>query len=192
MSSTREQFIQTTCELMESQGYYATGLNQIIEESGGPKGSLYYHFPGGKEELTAEALQHVGSLVEKRIRKHLSTSDDSANAIKIFVENIAFNVEQSGYRAGGPITTVAIETASTSERLRDVCDNIYSAWQNVFAERLENDDIPRQKAETLAQVIIASIEGGIILCRTERNPTALKTVAQAMHDLVQSALTAST
>ncbi len=185
MSSTREQFIRATCDLMEVQGYYATGLNQIIEESGGPKGSLYYHFPGGKEELTAEALQHIGSLVEKRIRTHLSAADDSASAIQAFIENIALNVERSGYRAGGPITTVAIETASTSERLREVCDEIYTAWQRVFSDRLQQDAIPRQQAERLAQVIIASIEGGIILCRTGRDTSALMNVAQAMHDLVR-------
>jgi TetR/AcrR family transcriptional repressor of lmrAB and yxaGH operons len=185
MASTREQFIRATCDLMELQGYYATGLNQIVEESGGPKGSLYYHFPGGKEELTAEALQHVGKLVEERIRNHLNAAEDSASAIKVFIENIAINVERSGYRAGGPITTVAIETASTSERLREVCHEIYTAWQGVFVARLQQDAIPRQQAEQLAQVIIASIEGGIILCRTGRDTGPLMNVAQAMHDLVQ-------
>lgn len=48
MSSTKEQFIETTCDLLESHGYYATGLNQIVAESGALKGSLYYHFPEGK------------------------------------------------------------------------------------------------------------------------------------------------
>ena len=51
MSTTREQIIEKTCELIELQGFNATGVNQIIRESGTPKGSLYYHFPGGKEEL---------------------------------------------------------------------------------------------------------------------------------------------
>jgi hypothetical protein len=73
-----------------------------------------------------------------------------------------------------------------------VCDSIYSAWQKVVAERLQQDAIPQQQAETLAQVIIASIEGGIILCRTERNITALTHVAQAMYDLVRSAQNTNT
>ena len=67
MASTKERFIETTCQLMEDQGYHATALNQIIEESGAPKGSLYYYFPGGKEELAAEAIQHIGDVVNQRI-----------------------------------------------------------------------------------------------------------------------------
>lgn len=184
MASTREQFIQATCELMELQGYYATGLNQIVEESGGPKGSLYYHFPGGKEELTAEALQHVGKKVEERIVTHLAAADNSAEAVRAFIENIAYNVEQSGYQAGGPITTVALETAASSERLRDVCNGIYSAWQNAFAERIQQDGVSDDDAQYLATVIIAGLEGGIILCRTSRSTTPLQHLARAMGALV--------
>ncbi len=55
VSSTRDQIIEATAGLLETQGYRATGLNQIIEESGAPKGSLYYYFPGGKEEFSTEA-----------------------------------------------------------------------------------------------------------------------------------------
>lgn len=56
MNTTRDQIIETTCELLEAYGYHATGLNQILTKSGTPKGSLYYYFPEGKEELTSETL----------------------------------------------------------------------------------------------------------------------------------------
>ncbi|NDJ63196.1 MAG: TetR/AcrR family transcriptional regulator, partial [Chloroflexi bacterium] len=128
MASTRDQIIEKTCELLELQGYHATGLNQIIRESGSPKGSLYYHFPGGKEELAVEAVSRVGEIVLRRIVDNLAQIDDAAAAISGFIANIAVHVERSGFRAGGPITTIALETATDSETLRATCDRIYGGW----------------------------------------------------------------
>jgi len=186
MTSTREQFILTTCDLLETQGYHATGLNQIINESGGPKGSLYYHFPDGKEGLTAESLQHVSQIVLGRIQSALATVDDPADAVRDFVLNVAHNVEKSGYRAGGPITTVALETASSSERLRELCDAIYTQWRDAFRDRLTMGGIDETAAAQIAQVIIASLEGGILLCRTGRTQQPLRDVAAAMETLIRA------
>ncbi len=177
MSSARDQIIETTCDLLELQGYHATGLNQIIKESGSPKGSLYYYFPGGKEELTAEALQRVGGIVLNRIRENLAAVDDAVEAVRGFMLNIALNVESSGFRAGGPITTVAMETASSSDRLREECQHIYAGWQAAFADRLVQGGYTPERAQRLSALIIGAIEGGIILCRTSRSRTPLEDAA---------------
>ena len=186
MASTREEIIKATCDLMELQGYYGTGLNQIIRESGSPKGSLYYYFPGGKEELTAEALKHVGQIVLQRIKDNLAAVDAPAEAIRQFIHLIADNVEASGFKAGGPITTVALETASTSDTLRETCHDIYQQWIGAFAAKLSAGGMDDLSAATLAQVIISSLEGGIILSRTGQDVTPLRAVADQMARLVES------
>jgi TetR/AcrR family transcriptional repressor of lmrAB and yxaGH operons len=185
MKTPRDQILETTCQLLELQGYHATGLNQIIQESGSPKGSLYHYFPGGKEELAAEAVRRVGRIVLERIRQNLDALDDPAEAVETFIRRIASAVEQSGFRAGGPITTIALETASSSERLREECQQIYAGWQAAFADKLMRSRIAEARARWLAQVIIGSIEGGIILCRTARSRTPLESVAEAMGILVR-------
>jgi TetR/AcrR family transcriptional regulator, lmrAB and yxaGH operons repressor len=185
MAKTRDQIIEKTCELLELQGYHGTGLNQIIKESGSPKGSLYYHFPGGKEELAAEAISHVGEIVLRRIRDNLAQIDDPAEAVRSFIMNIAVNVERSGYRAGGPITTIAMETASSSETLRETCDRIYGEWQAAFADRLRAGGVDASRAERIALLAIAAIEGGVILCRTNRSRAPLEAVAQEIGLLIE-------
>lgn len=184
MSSTRDQIIEKTCELLELQGYHATGLNQIIKESGSPKGSLYYHFPGGKEELAIESINRVAAIVLNRIRENLAQIEDAAEAIYQFIVNVAANVELSGFKAGGPITTIALETASTNDRLREECQRIYSEWQAVFADKLRAGGISDDQAERTALLVIAALEGGIILCRTNRSREPLKIVADEIRQLV--------
>jgi TetR/AcrR family transcriptional repressor of lmrAB and yxaGH operons len=184
MKAPRDQIIEATCELLELQGYNATGLNEIIKQSGSPKGSLYHYFPGGKEELAAEAIGRVGRLVVNRIRDNLALIDDPAEAVPAFIENIAYNVELSGYRAGGPITTVALETASTSDRLRRVCLDIYDQWQDAFRDKLRAGGFSEDRATRLGALIIAAIEGGIILSRTQRSPDPLRHIADEMGRLL--------
>jgi TetR/AcrR family transcriptional regulator, lmrAB and yxaGH operons repressor len=186
MTAARDQIIEATCELLELQGYHATGLNQIIKESGSPKGSLYYYFPGGKEELTVEALERVGEIVLNRIQQNLAEGGDPASAIRDFIRNVAQNVEASGFRAGGPITTVAMETAATNDRLREVCHRIYSEWQGVFKERLIAAGCPTERAERLSALIISGLEGGIILCRTRRSREPLEAVADEIGVLLET------
>jgi TetR/AcrR family transcriptional regulator, lmrAB and yxaGH operons repressor len=184
MASTREQIIEATCELLELQGYHATGLNEIVSKSKSPKGSLYYHFPGGKEEIAVEAITYVGNVVLNRIREHLAQVDAPDEAIRNFIRNIAYNVEMSGFRAGGPITTIALETASSNERLRDECQRIYDSWKSSFFDKLVAGGMKPERAQRIAAIIIAAIEGGVILCRTAQSRMPLEDVADEIGFLI--------
>lgn len=186
MTTARDHILETTAELLELQGYHATGLNQIIKESGSPKGSLYHYFPGGKDELTSEALKRVGNIVLERIQGSLAEVDDPAEAVGGFLMKLAHFVPASGYRAGGPITTVALETAATNELLSIVCREIYGAWQAAFADKLIQGGFTQERAHSLSTLIISAIEGAIILSRTSRNPQPLVNCAQELSRLIRS------
>jgi TetR/AcrR family transcriptional repressor of lmrAB and yxaGH operons len=187
MVSTRDRFVETACELLEAQGYHATGLNQIIEESGAPRGSLYYYFPDGKEELAAEAIHHVGEIVTCRIQRVLQNQDDSAEAVRAFIRTVASYMEASDYAAGGPITTVALESATTNSRLNDACQVVYDQWQTAFAERLVQGGIGGVRAQRLAVLIVAALEGGIVLSRTAHSTKPLERVADEVATLIDTA-----
>ena len=187
MASTRDQIIETTCNLLESQGFHGTGLNQIIKESGAPRGSLYYYFPDGKDELAEAAIAAAGKSVAERIRAELSEVGDAVEAVQRFVANIAHFVEASDYRNGGPLTTVAMETATTNERLNQACRAAYTLIQGAFRDALVASGYPEVQAMTLATFVTAAIEGGTILCRTYHSGDPLRTVADQLKLVLEAA-----
>jgi TetR/AcrR family transcriptional repressor of lmrAB and yxaGH operons len=183
MNPKREQIIQTTCQLIELQGYHATGLSQILAESEAPKGSLYYYFPDGKDELVEEAIGYTGGIIAERLREGMGAYERAGEAIPAFLRQLAFYVEQSGYEAGGPITAVALEAASTNERLNAACRQVYQLWQGVIEAKLLSDGYAAARARRLASVTIALIEGAIILSRSERSTSPLLDAAAELEVL---------
>jgi TetR/AcrR family transcriptional repressor of lmrAB and yxaGH operons len=183
-STARDQIVEATCDLLEAQGYHATGLNQIVAESGAPKGSLYHYFPDGKEELAAAAIDRTGRGLAGRVVAALAVDDDPAAAVGFLAAAIAGAVEQSGFRAGGPLTTVAMETATSSERINLACRAAYDRLQAAFAAKLAADGYDAQRAAELATFITAAIEGGILLSRTYHSGDPLRRVGQELAGLL--------
>jgi TetR/AcrR family transcriptional regulator, lmrAB and yxaGH operons repressor len=188
VNSTRDQIIQTTCTLLESQGYHATGLNQILKESGAPKGSLYYYFPQGKEELAEEAIRTVTARVVERIRVNLRAFPEPASDVREFCMTIAHFVEASGFQSGGPLTTVALETATSSDRLNQVCRESYEAMRGAFEARFLDSGMPEVKAAELAGVVLAAMEGAILLSRTFHSGDPLRQMGNALEILIKNYL----
>lgn len=184
MSGARDQIIETACELLESQGFHATGLNQIVKESGAPKGSLYYYFPNGKDEIAEAAIQRAGAATAERIRAHLAGTSDVATAVRDFVLMIAHAVEASGFQSGGPLTTIAMETATTNARLNGACRAAYTQLQQAFEAKLLESGTTATQARELALFITCAIEGGIILARTYHSGDPLRLVAAQLHTVL--------
>lgn len=187
MRTTRDDLVRATAKLLEAQGYHATGLAEILAESGAPRGSLYYHFPGGKEELAVEAVQRGAALIAERVARGLAAHDDPARSVGALVRAIAHYVETSGYRAGGPLTTVALETVTSSERLNLACRQAFANIEATFAHTLAAGGFSAARAERLATFITASIEGATLLSRIAHTGEPLRQVADALEELLSSA-----
>lgn len=184
MSNAREQILETTCALLEKQGYHGTGLNEIIKESGSPKGSLYYYFPDGKEQITAEAVLHSGRQIAERISQGMAESSNVAKAVSDFILNIADHVERSGFAAGSPLTAVAMETATTSTRINEACHEAYGMLKTAFNDKLIECGYSKTKADEQATFIVSAIEGGVILSRTSHTADPLRLVAKHLKVLL--------
>ena len=179
-ASSREAFIRTTGQLIRRQGYAATGLNEIVARSGAPKGSLYFHFPGGKEELAAAAMARAGDQLRQAIEAILASSDDLGEGLGRLVDALAAALEASDYADGCPIATVTLEAANRSEAVRAAAADAFDAWLSALEARMTEAGMDRPAASRRATLVLACIEGALILARARRELAPLRAVREEL------------
>ncbi|WP_255220328.1 TetR/AcrR family transcriptional regulator [Terribacillus saccharophilus] len=183
--STKELILRTASELFQRQGYHGTGLNQIIEESGAPKGSLYYHFPNGKEQIAVEAITLMKEHVLEGAAKDLNEKDTAAEAFQYHIHKIAHDFEKKHQMDGVQIGLIASETAATNEALRNSCQHAYTDWQALYTDRLIAFGYEKGMAKELAITINALIEGAVTLALTSASGSPLYSVAKQLPSLLK-------
>lgn len=181
---TRRQLVASTVELLRRQGAYGTGLHDVLDHSGAPRGSLYFHFPGGKEELVREALQEASDVVDRALEKSLDRHRNVAEAMADFLTRYGHRLEESNFTGGCPVAAVALDVAAEGDRLRTACDWALSGWVSILAERLREEGRDPDEAEALALTALSALEGALILSRARRSADPLRAVAGQLHRLL--------
>ncbi len=174
---SRDAAIETAADLFRRQGYAATGVAQIIEASGTPKGSFYFNFPGGKEELGVEALRLGGGRLRDGIAALVEAVPEPTELVVALAEALAVGLETSGYELGCPIATVALETATTSEELRAEAEAQFASWEEAMRAALGDD----------AGLVLATLEGALILARTRRSGEPVRAAGRRLAALLAPA-----
>jgi AcrR family transcriptional regulator len=187
-SDTRERILDAGAELFRRQGYEGTSLKEIVGEGGAPWGSLYHFFPGGKEEVGVLALRRSGERYRRLIELVFERAADPAQALRQFFGLSAQALEASDYADGCPIAAVALESANTTEALREVCAEAFSSWLSTLAHALGRAGIEPVAADTLALFGLSTFEGAIALSRTLRNVGPLTAAAEIVAGVVEASL----
>ena len=170
--------LATTCGLLRTQGYNATGLNQILKESGAPKGSLYHHFPGGKEQLAIEALDATAKEMGRKLYLAFEETDSIQAALERLIDIGVAELEESDYQCGCPVATVALE--ATPEKIREACNQVFLGAQKLIESQLLLDGHSPEQAGALANLMFAAYEGALMLSRTQRDPQPLLKLKQTL------------
>jgi TetR/AcrR family transcriptional repressor of lmrAB and yxaGH operons len=181
---TRDKFIKTASRLFQLQGYQGTGLNEILRESGAPRGSLYHHFPNGKEELALEAIKFSSENIQKDIQNTLEQFSDPIEAIQVHIKKIAEFITKEEKIHDLSISLLALETSSSSEYLRKACELAFASFENTYVEKLIQGGFDEKKAQELSMVIQSMIEGAITISLTKKNGTPLLAVAKQISVLL--------
>ncbi|MEA3510747.1 MAG: TetR/AcrR family transcriptional regulator [Actinomycetota bacterium] len=186
----RQKILTTAASLLELQGYHGTGMNQIVEESDTPRGSLYYYFPDGKEELASEAVALRMEAMAEYTRQSLDQFDDPIEAVYALIVEISANMAKPNCDTGAPIAAVALEASTSSERLREACADGYLRLEEAIAAKLASGEFSTEEAASLATTIQSGIEGAMIVSRVTRDPEVLVKLANHTKLLLQGTLRA--
>jgi TetR/AcrR family transcriptional repressor of lmrAB and yxaGH operons len=181
---TKTAMLDATVDLMQRKGIAATGLREVVEHAGAPRGSLAFHFPGGKEQLTTEAVELAGGAFASGLAKlfeRLSTAD----AVDRVADGMAAGLERSGFTTGCPLATTALETAATSAPIAAACDAVFTAWQAPIAKALRRDGFTRAQARDRALLVLSALEGALLLARARRDAGPVRTVARQLRPLLE-------
>ncbi len=185
---TKERILNATGELFRRQGFMGTGVKQILAEAGAPFGSLYHHFPGGKSELGAETVRRSGALYGLLLGEFAGPDVPLAEGIREFFAGAAATLVETDYADACPIATVALETASTNEELRQACADVFAAWIEGGTIRFELEGIPHERARTLVIQMLAALEGAFVLSRALRDTEPVKAAGEASVTAIEAAL----
>ncbi|MGW0160156.1 TetR/AcrR family transcriptional regulator [Mycobacterium sp. NPDC003323] len=182
---TRDRILEATAELYRRQGMSATGLKQISAAARAPFGSIYHHFPGGKEAISAEVIRAEGVRYGAFVGAKLTLTDPADGIVRLF-EDAGRLMESQGYDEACSIETIALEVASTNEMLRRESATVFEKWLAGISEWFGQLDISAEQSRNLALITLTALEGAFVLCRTLRS---IEPIIAAGHG-VQAAVSA--
>ena len=185
-TTARTDAIEAAARLFDRAGYHGAGLAEILETSGAPRGSFYFHFPGGKEELGVEAIRNAGAQVRAMIERSAAKDPDPAAMVGRVSRALARWLEASDYTQGCAVSNVALETANGLPALRAACQEQYDSWIEVLRGPYKAAGISPREATRLARTTLAGLEGALLLCRASRSTDPLRDVTRTLSELLNA------
>lgn len=182
---TKARLTKSMLELIQTSGYSGTGLNAVIEHAEAPKGSIYFHFPDGKEGLGVAAVDLAAKQFEALIVEAAVSAGGAAEAARAAIEALTAIVSESNFRLGCPVSVVTLEMGSESERLRQACATAFESWIVPTAALLEANGVDAGEARSLATVVVSTIEGAVIVSRAMQSTQPLESAADVVAELIK-------
>ena len=165
----KENLVRTAMRLFRRQGYASSGLQQILAESRAPKGSLYHYFPNGKEALGEAAIELAGAMIRQMLSDLAARHRQPKAFVRAYARTMADWMEESGFESGCPIATTLLETAPRSPGITSAGVDAIDSWIEVIAGVLVDAGATSRDARSQAQLVVAAMEGALILARVRQS-----------------------
>jgi len=181
--SPRADMLRAATRLLRQGGLAAAGINQIVAESGAPKGSLYHFFPEGKTQIAREALSAYRDAAVERYRARAEGCRTPEAAVRAFFEMGAEASLRNDYRMSCPAGAVTLDLDPESEALREPCHDVFASLVDAVEEALA--PIPKAKRRDLAGLIVSTMQGAYIRARAARDVSPFREAGENLAALAK-------
>lgn len=177
-TDARASAIATAERLFRIQGYTATGLIQILKESGAPKGSFYFHFPRGKAQLAEEAIdQYVAKRIAVLRDISSSTTGDALKFVRQIFSTFAAEMVASDFQYGCLMQNLANELPALDAELTQRVARGFVDSTEIVAGHFRGCGFSPARASSSAAALVAAVEGARTVARLERTPAVFEALA---------------
>ncbi|GAB4119857.1 MAG: TetR/AcrR family transcriptional regulator [Rhodothalassiaceae bacterium] len=184
----RQPIIDAAVRSFRRNGYSATGINDIIDLSGAPKGSLYHYFPEGKTSIAVAAIADAGDRIVASLEMLARTSATVGDLILAYAELLGKWLAASDYRDGCPMTTVLLELAPQTWHVTEAGRKAFGIRNDFLMRRLVGDGYSEDRARSLALLCTTSLQGALVEARIARSKLPIRMVAQELSHILKASL----
>lgn len=186
-NKTIENILDTSIELFFQKGIEATSISDITAKTGISKGSLYFHFPD-KQTLVSEALSRYENSFFEFINVSLQ-GNSPGEKMENFFESVKKMHKTKNYSGGCIFGNTALEMADKNDSLSQMVKHVFDRWtsilSNIIRDAQKTGEIRRDiDSLVLANLIVSSLEGGIMLSRLEKNGEPLSQTIFALDTML--------
>jgi TetR/AcrR family transcriptional regulator, lmrAB and yxaGH operons repressor len=181
--SSRDRMIEAAIDLMRGYGLSGVGINDVVRESGSPRGSVYHFFPQGKSQIASEALAVQGRRIASLMEAALAGRKAAPQKVRALFESFARRVEESDFQRSCAIGAVTLDLSMDDDALRLVIEGIFESWRAVIAGHFPMGDA--KQAKSFAGLVLTTLEGAHIRARAERSGAPFREAGSWLARLVK-------
>ena len=178
-----ERMMESAIRLLAQGGFQATSFGALLKHAKAPRGSIYHHFPGGKNQVIAAAIDLAGARAVALVESLRGLS--AADIIAAFVGAWRSVLEMSDFGAG--CSALAVTVSADAPELIDRAGTVFRSWRATIADVFESSGLGPEQARALGTMMLAACEGAVVLCRAERSFEPLDVVAGQLRLLAEHA-----
>jgi TetR/AcrR family transcriptional regulator, lmrAB and yxaGH operons repressor len=188
VSSAREDMLGAAVELFRARGYAGVGVAELLEKANAPRGSLYFHFPGGKEQIGAEVVERVGAEVARRLRELGESGVDMDTFIVRVFKTTAKESKERDYCASCPMAAIATGFGADNVKLAAAVREAFLSWEREVAAAAQARGMSEADANTFASAFLAAMEGAFIVSKAQRSSAPHVNASRAVQALAAALL----